>query len=276
MTLRRWKAGKFFLHLVLITGSLVMLSPIVWMAVSTFKTEAEMSVFPPRLFPETFTLDTLRGAWTNFNLGRYFFNSLYIALIVTPVSVFTSAWVGFVLAKYQFPGKNVMFYIIIATLMIPVPMLLIPRFQVVLWFDLLNTHAAVILPALFTPFGIFLMRQFMFAVPTDLLNAARVDGASETRIFLQIVLPLVRPALGALAILEFLASWDSLLWPLVVLTKDALFTLPIGLAAFTSPYERNFAFQNAGAFIATIPVIIVFLLFQKQIVEGIAMTGTKG
>lgn len=273
---RSFKLGSFLLYLMLFIGAFVMIFPVLWMGMSTFKPEAEISAYPPSFLPKSFTFESLIKAWVKINFSRYFLNSLLVTCIATPLSVMTSAYLGYVWNKYEFRYKEPMFYIIIATMMIPGPMLLIPHYQVVLWTNLLNTYAAVILPAVVTPYGIFLMRQFMHGVPNELLDAGRIDGASEPRLFVQVALPLVPSALAAMSIIQFLANWDNLLWPLVVLTTTSKFTLSVGLATFAAEYERNFAAQNAGAFIAVFPVVIAFLLFQRQIIRGIALTGLKG
>ena len=273
---RPFSISSFLLYLCLMVGALFMLFPVLWMAMSTFKPEAEISAYPPSFLPKRLTLEPLIDAWTKINFGRYFLNSLFVTGVATPVSVFTSAYIGFVWNKYEFRFKETMFYIIIATMMIPGPMLLIPHYQVVLWGNLLNTYASIIVPAALTPYGIFLMRQFMHGVPNELLDAGRIDGASEPRLFLQVALPLVSSALAALGIIQFLANWDNLLWPLVVLTQTSKYTLAVGLATFAAEYERNFAVQNAGAFIAVFPVVLTFLFFQKHIIRGIALTGLKG
>lgn len=274
---RRTAAGTaLLLYLLLTLGAVLMLFPVLWMAMSTFKPEAEISAYPPSFWPQRFTLEPLIDAWTKINFGRYFLNSLLVTGIATPLSVFTSAFIGFVWNKYAFRYKEAMFYVILATMMIPGPMLLIPHYQVVLWGNLLNTYASLIVPAAVTPYGIFLMRQFMHSVPNELLDAGRIDGASEPRLFLQVALPLVPSALAALGIIQFLANWDNLLWPLVVLTHTSKYTLAVGLATFAAEYERNFAVQNAGAFIAVFPVVVTFLFFQKHIIRGIALTGLKG
>lgn len=275
-SLRRIDLGSILLYVMLFIGAFAMIFPVLWMAMSTFKAEAEISTYPPAFLPKSFTLEALFDAWTKINFSRYFLNSLLITGIAMPLSVFTSAYLGFVWNKYEFRYKEAMFYVIIATMMIPAPMLLIPHYQVVLWANLLDTYAAVILPAAVTPYGIFLMRQFMHGVPNELLDAGRIDGASEPRLFLRVALPLVPSALAAMAIIQFLANWDNLLWPLVVLITTSKFTLALGLASFAAEYERNFAAQNAGAFIAIFPVLVAFLMFQRQIIRGIALTGLKG
>ena len=268
--------GRTLLYSVLLIGALLFLFPYLWMGVSTFKSEAEIALFPPTLFPHEPTLDPLIQAWEKINFKRYFLNSLLVTGIIVPISVMTSAWLGFVWNKYEFRLKEPLFYVIMATMMIPAPLLLIPHYQVILWLNWINTYQALIVPSLLTPYGIFLMRQFMHSVPDELLDAARIDGASEPYLFVRVALPLVGPSLAALAVIQFLASWGNLLWPLVITTDPDLYTLPVGLATFAGEYERNFATQNAGAFIAVFPVVIAFLFFQKYIIEGIALTGIKG
>lgn len=264
------------LYTVLMVGALLFLFPYAWMAVSTFKSEAEISAYPPVFFPKEPTWEPLVKAWTQINFRRYFLNSTLVVGLAVPLSVLSSAWIGFVWNKYDFKFKEPLFYLIIATMMIPAPLLLIPHYQVVLWLKWLNTYQALIIPVLLSPYGIFLMRQFMHGVPDELLDAGRIDGASEPRLFFQVALPLVKSSVAALAILQFLAIWGNLLWPLVVMTDTNMYTLPVGLAVFAAEYERNFATQNAGAFIATFPVIVAFLFFQKHIIRGIALTGLKG
>ena len=267
---------RVILHIVLMGGALLILFPVVWMAVSTFKSESEIAAFPPTFFPKQPTLQPLIDAWTKINLRRSFLNSLLVACVLTPLNVLTSVWVGFVLAKYEFRGKDLMFYAIVATRMIPGTVLLIPHYQVALWLGLINNYGALILPGIFAAFGIFLMRQAMHSVPNELLDAARMDGASEPHIFLQIAVPLVKPVLAALAIFQFLGSWDSFLWPLIVLTKERMYTLPVSLALFAGGYERNISPRNAGAFITIFPVVLVYVFFQRHIVQSIALTGIKG
>lgn len=269
------RVGSLMLHVALLVGALIMLFPVLWMFVSAFKPVAEITAYPPTFLPRQPTLATLRYTWTTINLKLYFLNSLIVAAAVVPISVLTSAWVGFVLEKYEFRGKTFMFYAILATMMIPPAMLLIPTYQVALWLRLINSYQALIIPGLFTAFGIFMMRQAMGGVPAELLDAARIDGASEPRVFLQIALPLVRPSLATLAILQFLASWDNFLWPLVVTTSERLYTLPIGLALFGGESDPGLAYRNAGAFITVAPLILVFAIFQRQIIRSIALTGLK-
>lgn len=270
---RHWNFG----HALLLLGALIMLFPMVWMFFSMFKTEQEMFDYPPQLLPREFSLDVLIYMWNARNFSRMFLNSTIVSVAVTALTVLSSAYIGFVWAKFEFKHRDLIFYLIIATMMIPLPVLLIPHFQLVLWLGWVNTYQALIAPFALSAFGIFLMRQFMVAFPDELLEAAKLDGASSLRTFLVIVLPTMAPACAALGIITFLHQWESLLWPIVVANSSQMQTLSVGLASFTSQTAENSSLMNpfAGAFIAAAPLIVVFLFFQRKIVQGIAITGLK-
>jgi multiple sugar transport system permease protein len=269
--------GWHFSHFVLIAGALIMLFPMVWMLFSMFKTEREMFDYPPQLLPREFTLEVLQYMWGARNFSRMFINSTIVAVAVTVLTVLSSAYIGFVWAKFRFKHRELLFYLIIATMMIPLPVLLIPHFQIVLWLKWVNTYQALIAPFALSAFGIFLMRGFMAAFPDELLEAAKLDGASSLRTFLVIVLPTMVPACAALGIITFLHQWESLLWPIVVANASEMQTLSVGLASFTSQTAENSSLMNpfAGAFIAAAPLVVVFLFFQRKIVQGIAITGLR-
>jgi multiple sugar transport system permease protein len=271
--LRRWH----FSHIILLAGALVMLFPMIWMFFAIFKTEREMFDYPPQFLPKEWTLEVLAYMWSARNFSRMFLNSSIVAITVTVLTVLTSAYIGFVWAKFRFKFREPLFYVIIATMMIPLPVLLIPHFQIVLWLKWVNTYQALIAPFALSAFGIFLMRGFMQAFPDELLEAAKLDGASSLRTFFMIVLPTMAPACAALGIITFLHQWESLLWPIVVANASEMQTLSVGLASFTSQTAENSSLMNpfAGAFIAAAPLIVVFLIFQRKIVQGIAITGLK-
>jgi ABC-type glycerol-3-phosphate transport system permease component len=254
-----------------------MFFPMVWMFFSMFKTEQEMFDYPPQLLPREFTLEVLAYMWSQRNFARMFVNSTIVATAVTILTVLSSAYIGFVWAKFHFKHRELLFYLVVATMMIPLPVLLIPHYQIVSWLGWVNTHQALIAPFALSAFGIFLMRGFMSAFPDELLEAAKLDGASSMRTFLVIVLPTMAPACAALGIVTFLHQWESLLWPIVVANASHMQTLSVGLASFTSQTAENSSLMNpfAGAFIAAAPLIIVFLIFQRQIIQGIAITGLK-
>lgn len=273
----RFLRGWTFGHLLLLLGGLVMLFPMVWMLLSVFKTEQEMFDYPPQLLPKRFTLEVLQYMWSQRNFSRMFVNSTIVASVVTVLTVISSAYIGFVFAKFRFRYREALFYFVVATMMIPLPVLLIPHFQIVSWLGWVNTYQGLVAPFALSAFGIFLMRGFMLDFPDELIEAARIDGASALRTFLVIVLPAMAPSCAALGIITFLHQWESLLWPIVVANQADMQTLSVGLASLTSQTAENSSLMNpfAGAFIAAAPLVIMFLLFQRHIIQGIAITGLK-
>jgi multiple sugar transport system permease protein len=233
--------------------------------------------YPPQLLPKQFTLEVLQYMWSQRNFSRMFVNSTIVASAVTVLTVLTSAYIGFVFAKFRFRHREALFYFVVATMMIPLPVLLIPHFQIVSWLGWVNTYQGLIAPFALSAFGIFLMRGFMLDFPDELIEAARIDGASALRTFLVIVLPTMAPACAALGIITFLHQWESLLWPIVVANASDMQTLSVGLASLTSQTAENSSLMNpfAGAFIAAAPLVVVFLFFQRHIIQGIAITGLK-
>jgi multiple sugar transport system permease protein len=271
----RWSWSGAVTQLILWIGTVIMVFPFVWMTLSAFKQPDEIIAYPPIWIPREPSLDLLRRIWTEIDFARYFANSLLQATTVTISVLFTSAFVGYVLAKFEFWGRDAFFVMILSTMMIPWPVLLIPQYLITVKLQIINTMWGLILPGLYSTFGIFLMRQFMHSIPDELIDAARIDGASEPGIFLRIVLPLTGPAIAALAIFTFMWNWDSFIWPLVIISSQKLYTLPLGLATFTNQYWTDYAAVNAGAFISVIPVLLVYLVLQRYFIEGIALTGLK-
>lgn len=260
----------------LIAGAASMLFPFFWMVITSIKIPQEVLSYPPILIPRQVTFERYRRILVELNFVRYFSNSTYISVIVTLGVLFTSAILGYVFAKFDFRGKGVLFVGILSTMMIPFPVLMIPLYLLLGKISLTDTHLAIILPSLFNTFGVFLMKQFMETIPNEFLEAGRIDGASEFRIFYQLIMPQTKPALAALAIFSFMWQWDSYLWPLIALSSDRNFTLPLGLAMFSNQYWTDIGLVMAGATVSVIPVIIVFLFMQNKFVEGITMTGMKG
>ena len=253
-----------------------MATPLVWMVLSSFKSMGEIESVELTFFPEEWVLSNYAEMAEVFSVAQYYRNSILLAVISVIVVLFTSSWMGFVFAKFDFVGSRVLFVFILATMMIPQTVTLIPVYLIVYWLGMLDTIWGLFVPGAVSAFGIFLMRQFIATVPDDLLDAAKIDGCSDFRVYAQIVLPLIQPALAALAIFVFIGSWDSFLWPLVVLTRDTWRTLPLGLALFA---EENYLRTNlsmAGATVSVVPVLIFYLIFQKQFVQGITMTGMAG
>ncbi len=276
---RSWgELAAFILGLlVLVFGAVWMLLPLVWMLSASLMPLSEVIKVPPIWFaPAKYSLNNYLEVWGRVGFSRFFMNSVFVAFTITFAQLLTSSMAGFAFARYRFPGRTVIFILILSTLMIPFQVIMIPLFIMMARLHFVNTYWGMIIPAIVTPFGIFMMRQFMLGVPKPLLEAARIDGASEPYIFSRIMLPLCKPALAALAIFAFLGSWDNFLWPLIVINSKELWTLPIAMSRFTEQYISQTHLQMAGASIMFIPVLIVFLLMQRHFIEGIALSGLKG
>jgi len=263
-------------YVVLGLGLVIVTSPFIWMALSSLKSEGEIRRVPPTWLPEEPTLDNFRELFERLDFPTFFGNSTLVATVVTLGNLVFCSMLGYVLAKSDFAGKTFLFRLVLGTLMIPGMVTLVPLFVLVANMGLVNTYPGLILPFLAAPFGVFLMRQFFLGIPDELIDAARVDGASEARIFVQVVLPLAKPALATLGILTFLGSWNNFLWPLVVATTEDKYTLPVALALYsTGQNQTDYGLLLAGAVVVVVPVLIVFLLLQRYFVQGVAMTGIK-
>jgi multiple sugar transport system permease protein len=267
--------GRTLVYALLIVGGIIMVVPFLWMFSAAFKPLAEVIRVPPTWIPERPLLDNFYVVWVEFKFFRYFANSVIVAAITVLFVLATSSMAGYALAKFDFGGKDLVFILILSSLMVPFQTRLIPLYRLTTDLGLADTLPGVIFPWIVDAFGIYLMRQFMLSIPSDLIEAARIDGAGELRIFFQIVIPLVKPALSALAILTLVVNWEEFLWPLVITNSDASRTLPVGLQAFAEQYAVNTHWQMAGAAIAILPMIVVFLIFQRHFIRGIAMTGLK-
>jgi multiple sugar transport system permease protein len=268
--------GAWWIYLLLLLGILILVGPFVWMVLGSFKTTGELRQVPPTWFPENPTLANYEDLFSRLNFLGYFFNSTVVAVAVTIGNIVFCSMLGYALAKLTFPGKRILFVVVLGTLMVPSVVTFMPLFVLTANLGLVNTHAGLILPFLVGAFGVFLMRQFIAGLPDELLDAARVDGAGEHYIFWRIILPLCGPALATLGILTFLGSWNSFLWPLVVATSDTMYTLPVAIALFaTGQQETNIALLMAGSVVVIVPVLIVFIALQRYFTQGIAMTGIK-
>ncbi len=268
--------SKWWLYVVLTIGFVAVVTPFVWMILGSFKGESELRQVPPTWWPETPTLDNYRQLFAKESFLRYFLNSTVVAIIVTVGNLIFCSMVGYALAKLTFRGKKLVFGLVMGTLLLPGMVTFVPLFVLVANMGLVDSYPGLILPFLVTPFGVFLMRQFIVGLPDDLLDAGRVDGASELRIFRQIILPLCGPGLATLGILTFLGSWNNFLWPLVVAQTQDHYTLPVALALFsTGQNVTNYGLLLAGATVVVAPIVIVFLILQRRFIEGIATTGIK-
>ncbi len=260
----------------LVIGLLLSVGPIVWMFLTAFKPEGEIRRFPPTWWPQTWTLENFRTLFTVMDFPQHFFNSALVAVTVTVGNLLFCSMVGYALAKLDFPGRGALFVVVMATLMIPGMVTFVPLFVLVSTLGLTNSYLALILPFLASPFGVFLMRQFIGELPDELLDAAQVDGAGQFRTFFQVVIPQCRPALATLGILTFLGSWNNFLWPLVAVQSADKYTLPVALALYSTGQNTvRYGLLIAGAAVIVVPVVAVFLVLQRHIVQGIATTGLK-
>ncbi len=268
--------GMLPLHLALAAGAVIMLLPLFWMLSASVKPLPEILQVPPTWIPKAPTLKNYATVFQQMAFARYIANSLVVAAVTVVCVLLTSALGGYALSKFQFPGRDAIFVAILSTMMIPFQVRMIPLYVMVYQAKLVNTYAALILPGAVDAFGIFMLRQYIQSLPNDLIDAARMDGASEPGIFWRIVLPLCGPALSALAIFTFMWSWESFIWPLIVTNTEQMLTLPIGLSKFSGRYLTRYDLTMAAATVSITPVLIVFLVLQRRFIEGVALTGMKG
>jgi len=260
---------------VLTAGALLALIPVLWTVLGAFKSPTELAARPPAFLPDSWALTNFTEALTRFDFGTYLRNSVLVTILATVLTLALNSMAAYALAKYNFRGKNFLFVLTLATIMIPLQVILIPVYQVVAGLGLVNTLWGMIIPAAATPTGVFLLRQYMLSIPDELIEAARVDGSGEFRTFLQIVLPLCTPALAVVAIFSVMWRWNDFLWPLIVAQSADVYTLPVALARFNAEETVPFNLILAMSVVSIIPVVIIYLFFQKQIATGIANTGGK-
>ncbi|ELA3159171.1 carbohydrate ABC transporter permease [Listeria monocytogenes] len=259
---------------ILTVGGFFMILPFIWMVLSSLKTDAEILKIPPTIWPETFTLDNFTKLFTEMDFAIYLKNTLIIVFF-SFFGLFLNAMAGYGFAKFKFKGKNKLFYLVLATMMIPGQVTMIPVYLLLNAAGLTNTMTGIVLPGLVGAFGIFLFRQFMSTISDDLLEAARLDGASEFYIFWRIVIPISRPVLAVQGILTFIAGWNSFLWPLIIANDEKFYTLSVGLQLLKGQYGSSYALQMAGATFMVIPIILIFMTFQKYILKGFNVSGMK-
>jgi len=273
---KRFGWGYLAIYVLVIIFAMLILMPFAYMISTSLKTRGEVFTTPVQWIPSTLKWNNFSDALNEYPIARYFLNSMFVATSVTLLNLVTCSLAGYGFAKFTYPGRNIVFGIVLATMMIPLSSMIIPLFLVVKSFGWIDTYYGLIVPAGTSAFGIFLMRQHMMSIPDDLLDAARLDGTSEPRIFLTMVLPMSKTALSSLAIFIFMWNWDSVLWPLLVATGDRYRTLPLGVALFESSYGTNYPQLMAVALLAMLPVLIVFLVLQRNFVEAMTMSSVKG
>jgi alpha-1,4-digalacturonate transport system permease protein len=269
------RVGRVLTYAVLLALSILVLAPVAWVVLSSFKTRAELAQRPPRALPESFALDNYTEALSQFDFGVYLRNSLIVTVAATLLTLVINAMAAYALAKYNFRGRNLLFIVTLGTIMVPLQIILIPVYQVASQLGLVNSLWGLIIPPAATPTGVFLLRQYMLTIPDELIEAARIDGAGEFRIFLRIVLPLCTAALAVVTIFSVIWRWNDFLWPLVISQSQNKYTLPVALAQFTSQEVVQFNYILAMSVVSMIPVVLVFLVMQRQIVRGIASTGLR-
>lgn len=263
--------GRIFTAILMI----IVMLPFYIMIVGSMKPNWALFQIPPDITPFSLILDNYIFIF-NQPIARWMLNSFLISFLIGVITIFIDAAAGYVFAKREFPGKKQLFAVVLATMVLPIQVFIVPMFIVVNKLGLYDSLAGVILPAIAAPFGVFLMKQYMQTLPDDIILAARIDGAHELRIFSGIIFPLSLPAIGVLAIFNFISGWNDYLWQLIVLTDSDNWTMPLALAGMVSKYYRNVGYQLAGSVLATLPIVIIFLLLQKSLIRGLTLGAVKG
>jgi multiple sugar transport system permease protein len=274
--MRRGGPGRVLLYLALLAGAALALLPMVWMISASLMKPGEAMTYPPKLFPDEVTFEHYRSVFTTLNMRRYLLNSALIAVTATVVSLVVNSMAGYAFAKLRFRGRDGAFRVLGAGLVIPAQVAMLPLFLLMKQLGLVNTYWGVMIPVFASIFGIFLIRQYATAIPDDLLDAARVDGASELRIYRSIVLPVIAPILATLAIWTFLTTWNDFMWPLIVLSDEAKYTLPVALANLSGEHVQDTELMMAGSVVTVVPVLLAFLALQRYYMRGIMAGSVKG
>lgn len=265
--------GTFYLILTL--GALIMIIPFLWMISTSLKPDGALMVLPPELIPEEITLDNYRQVGETFPIGRFLWNSTVVALASTFLQVFLASMAAYAFTRLEFKGRDALFMIYLATMMIPSQVTMVPQFILVKNLGWLNTYQGLILPGAFSAFGTFLLRQFYLTIPKELDEAAFMDGAGHWTVYWKVILPSAKPVLATLSIFSFMASWNSFLWPLIVTNEKSMMTLPVGLSLLQGRWLTDWNLLMAGVVISVIPILAVYLFAQKYFIQGITLSGLK-
>lgn len=274
--LQRERMTRALLYTLLVVGAVLALLPMVWMVSASLMPSGEASTYPPHFFPSRLTFAHYTDLFTRLNLGRYLLNSAFVAFVVTFASLAINSMAGYAFAKLRFRGRDRLFRILSTGLVLPVQVAMLPLFLLLKNLGLINTYWGVIIPGMASIFGIFLVRQYALAIPDEMLDAARVDGASEFRIFWSIVVPGIVPILATLSIWTFLATWNDFMWPLIVLSDESHYTLPVALANLAGEHVQDTELMMAGSVLTVIPVMLVFLFLQRYYIQGVMAGSVKG
>lgn len=269
--------SRVVLYSILLFGCLFTLVPFVWMLSTSFKSSTEIVKLPPTFLPEKATLQSYQTIFNDPHvpLARFYLNSIIVSVSVVSLVLFTSSLAGYVFAKYQFYGKNVLFTMLLASMMIPFQVMMIPLYLILVRMGITDSLMGLIVPGATSAFGIFLMRQFIESIPSELIDAARIDGAGEFGIYSRIILPQMGPALATLGIFTFMGTWNDYLWPLIVITTNEKRTLPVMLTWYNSQHGSRFDLTMAASVMVILPILLVYFIFQRWVVRGIALTGFK-
>lgn len=271
---RRNHVSQIFITILLFVGGLVVCMPFVWMILSSFKSDVEIAQKVLTIWPRNFITTNYRDLFERIQFGMYIRNNLIVVLF-SFVGLFFNTMAGFAFAKYQFRGRNVLFLLVLSTMMIPAQVTLIPLYMIAHGLKLTNTLLGISLPTMAGAYAIFLFRQFMSTISNELLEAARLDGAGEAYVFLRVVLPLSKPILAVQAIFTFVAAWNAFLWPLIATTDSRYYTLSVGLGLLQTQYASKLGLMMAGATVMIVPVLIIYVIFQKNIIKGLNVSAIK-
>ncbi len=272
--MRRWPA-LVAVHLTLAVGAIATLLPFLWMLSASLMPAGEASRWPPSLLPSRPTLANYRALFQRLDLGRCFLNSAFVAVVSTALALLVVSLAGYAFAKLRFPGRSRLYRALLTAMVIPAQVAMLPLFLLLREVGLVNTYWGVIIPALAPVFGIFMVRQYALSLPDELLDAARVDGAGEFTIYRRLVLPLLRPILVTFGVFSFIGAWNDFMWPLIVLTDDRRYTLPVALANLIGEHAQDIELMMAGSVLTVLPVLVLFLVLQRTYVEGLTMGGVK-
>jgi multiple sugar transport system permease protein len=268
--------GSLLLHAILVAGAALTVAPLLWMLSASFMPAGEANTSPPPLLPSRPTLAHYRELFTHLDLARAFANSLFVSVTGTLAVLLTSSMAGYAFAKLRFPGREGLFRLLLTAMLVPAQVGMLPLFLFLKNLGLVNTYGGVLVPWLASVFGIFLVRQVALAIPQDLLDSARLDGAGEGRVFASVVLPNLAPVLATLAVFVFMSSWNDFLWPLVVLSDERLYTLPVALASLTGEHVQDTELMMAGSVVTVLPVLLVFVVLQRWYIRGVMAGSVKG
>jgi len=269
-------AWNVLVYILLVVGSVLMFTPVLWIILSSFKGLSEIYRSPPTFLPEVWVFSNYGEAIVEFPFLRYLWNSVMVTASATLLTLFINSMAAFALSKYQFPGRNIIFLLMLATLMVPIRVIMLPVYLMIARLGMANTLWGIIIPPSATPTGVFILRQYMLTISDELLDAAKIDGAGHFHIYARIMLPLSAPALAVLTVFSVMWRWNDFLWPLIVISRERLFTLQLALARFRGELVTDWNYVLSMTVLSIVPIVLVFVFMQRYLVRGIASTGLKG